>query len=191
MERLHRFRHILLRPTYTIEEQLEPTHYLDSLVQFIRSDSISFEQAALQHSEDNLSKMNGGLVSNHDLLMSNPQFSNVKLTATKFKKEDFGEGKSYNDYIALSKLKIGEVSDAFPSEDVQGNQLSRIVKLLEIIPTHPASLTDDYLTIEELALNEKQEKVFNKWLAEKIDGIYVYIAPEFRKGEFEFKNWVK
>lgn len=188
---LYRFRHILLRPTYTIEEQLEPTHYLDSLVQFIRSDSISFEQAALQHSEDNLSKMNGGLVSNHDLLMSNPQFSNVKLTATKFKKEDFGDGKSYNDYIALSKLKVGEVSDAFISEDVQGNQLSRIVKLLEIIPTHPASLTDDYLTIEEMALNDKQEKVFNKWLADKIDGIYVFIAPEFRKGEFEFKNWVK
>ena len=115
----------------------------------------------------------------------------MKLTATKFKKEDFGDGKSYSDYIALSKLKIGEVSDAYVSEDVQGNQLCRTVKLLEIIPTHPASLTDDYLTIEELALNEKQAEVFNKWMAEKIDGIYVYIIPEFRQGEFEFKNWVK
>lgn len=188
---LYHFRHILLKPSYTIEEQLEPTYYLDSIVKLIRADSISFEEAALKHSEDNLSKMNGGLVSNHDLLMSNPNYSNVKLTATKFKKEDFGDGKSYSDYIALSKLKVGEVSDAFISEDVQGNQLSRAVKLLEIIPTHPASLTDDYLTIEEMALNDKQATIFNKWLSEKIDGIYVYIAPDFRKGEFEFKNWVK
>lgn len=188
---LYHFRHILLKPSYTIEEQLEPTHHLDSIVKLIRADSISFEEAALKHSEDNLSKMNGGLVSNHDLLMSNPQYSNVKLTSTKFKKEDFGDGKSYSDFIALSKLKVGEVSDAFISEDVQGNQLSRAVKLLEIIPTHPASLTDDYLTIEEMALNDKQTKVFNEWLSEKIDGIYVYVAPEFRKGEFEFKNWIK
>ena len=188
---LYHFRHILLKPSYTIEEQLEPTYYLDSIVKLIRADSISFEEAALKHSEDNLSKMNGGLVSNHDLLMSNPNYSNVKLTATKFKKEDFGDGKSYSDYIALSKLKVGEVSDAFISEDVQGNQLSRAVKLLEIIPTHPASLTHDYLTIEQMALNDKQATIFNKWLSEKIDGIYVYIAPDFRKGEFEFKNWVK
>ena len=188
---LYHFRHILLKPSYTIEEQLEPTYYLDSIVKLIRSDSITFERAALLHSEDNLSKMNGGLVSNHDLLMSNPNYSNVKLTATKFKKEDFGDGKSYSDYIALSKLKIGEVSDAFISEDVQGNQLSRAVKLLEIIPTHSASLTEDYLTIEEMALNDKQTKVFNKWLTEKIDGLYIFVAPEYRKGEFEFKNWIK
>jgi peptidyl-prolyl cis-trans isomerase SurA len=65
------------------------------------------------------------------------------------------------------------------------------VKLLEIIPTHLASLEEDYLTIEEMALEEKKGKVFDKWIKEKIDGLYVYIDPEFRNGEFEYPNWVK
>jgi peptidyl-prolyl cis-trans isomerase SurA len=42
-----------------------------------------------------------------------------------------------------------------------------------------------------MALNEKKDKVFREWLSEKIDGIYVFIDPEFRNGEFEFPNWVK
>ena len=42
-----------------------------------------------------------------------------------------------------------------------------------------------------MALHDKQAKIFDAWLKEKIDGIYVFIDPEFRNGEFEYKNWVK
>lgn len=190
---IYTFRHILLKPDYTVEELIEPIEFLDSINRLIRSDSLKFEDAASLHSHDIYSQKNGGLVTNHDILTKYPQLSNVKFSATKFKKDDFGGqgGKSLADYYALSKLKIGEVSDAYSSEDLNGNELARIVKLLEIIPTHPATLVDDYLTIEELALNQKKLKVFNKWLEEKIDQHYVYVDPEFRDGEFEFKNWIK
>ena len=188
---LYHSRHILLRPTYTTEELVEPANFLDSIAKLIRKDSITFEKAALEFSEDKLTRMNGGLVTNHDLLMSSLQYANVKYTATKFRREDFGEGKSLHDYIALTKLKEGEVSDAYMSEDLRGNEHSKIVKLLQIIPTHTASLEEDYSAIEEMALSEKQDKAFKKWLAEKIDGLYVYISPEFRDGDFEFPNWVK
>ncbi len=187
----YRLRHILIRPTYTDEELLEPTRFLDSVAGLIRADSITFEEAAMKFSEDPLTKMNGGLVSNHDLLSSNPQFSNVKYTATKFREEDFGEGRSLKDYIAISNMKEGEISAPYQAEDLSGNELSKIVKLLKVIPPHPASLNEDYLTIEEMALHDKQAKIFDAWLKEKIDGIYVFIDPEFRNGEFEYKNWVK
>lgn len=188
---MYRYRHILLRPTYTADELNEPVVYLDSLAKVIRADSITFEKAALEHSEDALTKMNGGLVSNHDLLMSSASMANVKYTTTKFRREDFGNGKSLQDYSALIRLKEGEVSDAYMSEDLRGNELSKIVKLLQVIPTHSASLVDDYSTIEEMALTKKQEDVFDEWMREKIDGLYVYISPEFRDGEFEYPNWVK
>lgn len=187
----YRLRHILIRPTYTDEELLEPTRFLDSIAGLIRADSITFEEAAKEFSEDPLTKMNGGLVSNHDLLSSSPQFSNVKYTATKFREEDFGEGRSLKDYVAISHMKVGEVSNAYQAEDLSGNELSKIVKLLKVIPPHTASLDEDYLTIEEMALNAKQTKIFDAWLKDKIDGIYVFIDPEFRNGEFEYKNWVK
>ena len=188
---MYRSRHILLKPSYTIEEQIEPTEYLDSLVAYIKNDSITFEVAAKEHSQDDLSKMNGGLVSNHDLLMNNPAFANVQYTQTKFRREDFGSGKNLNDYMALTKLKPGEVSTAFISEDVKGNPISKIVKLLEVIPTHAASLNEDYLTVEEMALEDKKYKHFEKWLRGKIDEIYVYVDPDFRDGEFMYKNWIK
>ena len=34
-------------------------------------------------------------------------------------------------------------------------------------------------------------KYFDEWLNKKISSMYIYIAPEFRNGEFENKNWVK
>lgn len=188
---LYHSRHILLRPTYTAEELNQPISFLDSLANLIRQDSITFEAAALEHSEDKLTKMNGGLVTNHDLLMSSPSYANVKYSATKFRREDFGDGKSLQDYSNIIRMKVGDVSPAYMAQDLRQNQQAKIIKLLEIIPTHPASLEEDYSTIEEMALSQKQQKIFDEWMREKIDGLYVYIAPDFREGEFEYPNWVK
>ncbi|HIW66264.1 MAG TPA: peptidylprolyl isomerase [Candidatus Alistipes intestinipullorum] len=188
---LYHFRHILLRPVYTSEELGESLHTLDSIATLIRADSITFEQAALQHSDDASSKMNGGIVSNHDILEYYNPMDAANMTVTKFLKEDFGRFKSLEDYNALMQLKPGEVSSAFLAEDMLGNQMAKIVKLVEVIPTHTASLNEDYLRLEEMALQDKQERVFKEWLTKKIDAMYVYIIPEFRNGEFENKHWVK
>jgi peptidyl-prolyl cis-trans isomerase SurA len=188
--RLYHFRHILLRPVYTTEELGGSLNTLDSLVKVIRKDSITFERAALLYSDDAQSKMNGGIVSNHDILERFNAFD-AKLTVTKFLKEDFGRFKSLDDYNALNRLKPGEISEAYLTEDMLGNQMAKIVKLVEVIPTHTASLNEDYLRLEEMALQDKQERVFKEWLSKKIDGMYVYIDPEFRDGEFENKHWVK
>ena len=187
---LYHFRHILLRPEYTSDELGETLNQLDSIADLIHKDSITFEKAALRFSDDAASKMNGGIVSNHDILERYQAFD-AKLTVTKFLKEDFGRFKSLDDYNALIRLKPGEVSDAFLTEDLLGNQLGKIVKLVEVIPTHPASLNEDYLRLEEMALQDKQERVFREWLTKKIDGMYVFIDPEYRNGAFENKHWVK
>ena len=189
---LYRARHILLRPVYTSDELGASLQTLDSLAAAIRSDSITFEKAALRHSDDASSKMNGGIVSNHDILERYNAYD-ARLTQTKFLKEDFGKMgyKSIDDYNAISRLEVGGVSDAYLTEDMLGNQLAKIVKLVEVIPTHKASLNEDYLSLEEMALNAKQERVFRDWLSKRIDAMYVYIAPEYRDGAFENKHWVK
>ena len=124
---LYHFRHILLKPQYTIEEQMEPITFLDSLSTAIKADSITFEAAALKHSQDDLTKMNGGLVTNHDLLM-HYNAGNVKYTATKFRREDFGARQQ--DYMNLITMKVGDVSSAFVATDIKGDVISKIVKLL-------------------------------------------------------------
>ena len=89
------------------------------------------------------------------------------------------------------RLKVGEVSDSFQTTDLMGNQMSKIVKLVEIIPPHTASLKDDYVRLEEIALNQKRENYFREWLNKKIESMYIYIDPEYRKWEFENKKWIK
>ena len=189
---LYHCRHILLRPTYTIDEIMAPMRVLDSIANLIKKDSLTFEAAAKKHSDDKYSKMNGGVVTNHDLLERYSAYD-AKLTATKFLKEDFGAmgGKSIDDYNAIRRLKEGEMSAPFRSTDMMGNELVKIVKLLKIFPAHNASLDEDYLRLEQLALSQKQEREFNAWLNKTMASMYIYIAPEFRNGDFENKNWVK
>lgn len=190
---LYRCRHILLRPTFTREELLEPAHQLDSIANLIRKDSITFDEAALRFSDDATSKHNGGIVSNSDILERMGVYDGARMTATRFLKEDFSAqgGKSLEDYATLSRLKVGEISNSFQTTDLMGNQMSKIVKLVEIIPAHTASLEDDYIRLEEIALAQKQERVYRKWLDEKIASMYVYIDPEYRSNDFENKNWIK
>lgn len=190
---LYHCRHILLRPTYTRDELMQPARQLDSIARLIRLDSLSFSDAALRFSDDASSKMNGGIVSNHDILARQGIYDGARLTTTRFLKEDFGldGGKALEDYSALMRLKVGEVSDSFQTTDLMGNQMSKIVKLVEIIPPHTASLKDDYVRLEEIALNQKREKYFREWLNKKIESMYIYIDPEYRKWKFENKKWIK
>ena len=186
---LYHCRHILLRPIFTTEELIEPLQELDSIADLIRKDSISFEAAAAQFSDDKHSKQNGGIVTNHDLLEHYNAFD-AKLTATRFLEEDFGMGRS-EDYNAIRKLQIGEISPAFQGQDLVGNRLSKIVKLVEIIPAHTASLKDDYLRLEAMALADKQSRVFDEWVNKKIEQMYIYIDPDYRELEFSNKHWIK
>lgn len=183
-------RHIVLRPTFTEEELIAPSRMLDSIARLIRHDSLTFEKAAFEFSDDAHSKMNGGVVTNYDLL---EYYKDARATETRFTREDFGrEGlKSLEDYNALRSLKEGEVSTAFGSTDMRGNQMSKIVKLLRVIPAHTASLEEDYIRLEQAALSAKQQKTLRDWIDEKIAGMYIYITPEMRDGEFENKNWIK
>lgn len=189
---LYHFRHILLFPSFSPEELAETANELDSIARMIRCDSISFDAAALKFSDDANSKMNGGVVSNHDLLeMATGGMADAGMTVTKFLEEDFAQIRALDDYNRLRRMKPGEISDSYLTHDLRGNQLAKIVKLVEVIPTHTASLGDDYLRLEEMALADKQDRIFKEWLDAKIRAMYVYIDPAFRDGEFENKHWVK
>ena len=190
---MYHCRHILLRPTFTRDELMEPAHQLDSIANLIRLDSLSFDTAALMFSDDATSKHNGGIVSNSDILARMGAYDGARMTATRFLKEDFSMqgGKSLEDYAALMRLKIGEVSNSFQTTDIMGNQMSKIVKLVDIIPAHTASLEEDYIRLEEMALQQKQERIYREWLDDKIESMYIYIDPAYRSEDFENKNWIK
>ena len=84
------------------------------------------------------------------------------------------------------------MSDAFLTEDMLGNQMAKIVKLVEVIPTHTASLNEDYLRLEEMALaGQAGPGLQGVAFEEDRRHVRLYRFPEFRNGEFENKHWVK
>ena len=178
-------RHILIRPTFTPDELAASDKLLDSVAMLIRTDSMTFEDAAREFSDDKYSRENGGIVTNHEL-MAYYGANDTSFSTTRFNREDLG-----NDYNALRVLAVGEVSPSFQTQDMKGNPLSKIVKIIRIIPAHEADLGEDYLDIENLALQQKQDEEFGKWLDKKIASTYVRIDPEFREGDWNNPNWVK
>lgn len=182
---LYHCRHILMRPIFTSEELATTTRTLDSLARLIRADSLTFEKAALEHSDDKYSKLNGGVVSNNEMLeMYN---AGAQYTSTRFPKEELPP----TDFRYLSTLKPGQMSEAFLTQDSRGNETGKLVKLLQIIPTHGANINEDYLTLENLALEQKQQRQFESWFDGVIASTYIHIDEAFRGGEFENKHWVK
>ena len=186
-EELYHMRHILIKPTYTTEELSGTLTVLDSVKVLINNGDIAFEQAALQNSDDEASRMNGGVVSNQQMLFRYTGNSDPSQTRTRFIKDNLDP----DDYRRLSRLKVGEISETFIGADLLGNQMGKMLKLVEIVPAHRADLAQDYLDIEKMALDRKQEEHFQKWLNKKIDEMYVRIDPMFKKEDFENQRWFK
>ena len=186
-EELYHLRHILLKPTYTTDEQLETLDFLDSLAGSIRAGAITFEHAAALYSDDAASKMNGGVVSNQEMLFRYYGDSDPSKTRTRFAKDDLEP----SDASHLVRMREGEISRAFIGRDFRMNEMGKILRLNEIVPSHKANLSEDWLDIEQMALVRKQTAHYQKWLAGKIDETYVRIDPMFKRENFLNKRWFK
>ncbi len=179
-------RHILLKPIFSDDELQETLTTLDSIADVIRNGELTFAEAALRESDDAGSRLNGGLVTNIDAMKMN-QMSNPEAATTKFFKDQVAPA----DYKELAKLKIGEISPAVLSFNAKGDQMGKILSPVEIIPSHRADMSTDYLVLEQLALEEKKQKYFDEWLSGKISSMYIRIDPSFDTSQFDRKEWSK
>ncbi len=184
---LYHMRHILIKPSYTTEELTGTLSVLDSIAGSIRNGDTTFEKAAIANSDDEASRMNGGLVSNQQFLYRHTGSSDPSQTSTHFFKDNLDP----NDFRYLGRLKPGEMSQSFVGTDMLGNQMGKMLKLIEIIPAHKANLAQDYLLIEQMALERKKQAHYTEWLNKKIDEMYVRIDPMFSKEDFKNQRWFK
>ncbi len=168
-------RHILMKPKVSIEEKVKVKNKLDSLATQIRIDTIKFETAAMYVSQDEDTKLSGGL-------LVNPQNLN-----TKFKLNDF----SNKEYYTIRNMKVGEISDAFESVDQKGKVVFKIVQLNSRSEPHKANLKDDFDLIKNMALADKRLKIVDEWVSDKTKDVYFRIEAPYEGCEFRIKNWNK
>ena len=170
-------RHILLKPSYTLEDQEKGFRRLDSLRTAIAVDStITFELAARFYSEDPATRTNGGQ-------MADPNTGSAYFEIDQLKPQD---------YEAIQGLEVGQISEPIVSLDNEGrdgNLVYKIVRLDKIVPAHTATFESDYTELLGIVQNEKTVKAINDFLDEKIRTSYIIIDPLFKDCEFSRKGW--
>lgn len=168
-------RHILVKPKVTMDEIKQVFDFLDSLIVKINQDSISFELAVRLYSEDEDSRLNGGI-------MVNPNTGD-----TKFQLDQLDQATAR----AIQDLDQGSLSESFETQDMTGNRVFKVIKLSERIEPHKASLKLDYTILQSMTKNSKQQETFMAWIEEKQKITYIRIDKSYRSCQFNSKYWIK
>ena len=169
-------RHILLKPEYTAEDRNKAFRVLDSLKTELNNEAVTFQLAARFYSADPASRTNGGQ-------MADPNTGSSYFEIDQLKPQD---------YAAIVDLKEGEISDPVESLDNEGrdgNTVYKIIKVDKIIPSHPASFSNDYTLLLGNAKQELQMKAIDDFIDSKIEGTYIVIDPMFEDCVFERDGW--
>lgn len=169
-------RHILLKPEYTSEDREKAFHTLDSLKTELANDAVTFELAARFYSEDPATRTNGGQ-------MADPQTGSSYFEIDQLKPQD---------YAAIRNLKEGEISEPVESLDNEGrngNTVYKVIKVDKILPSHPATFTNDYTLLMNQAKQVKQQEAIDNFVDSKIKDTYIIIDPMFEDCVFDRDGW--
>jgi len=168
-------RHILLIPEISNEQITAAQTQLDSIRNEIIADRLSFEDAALQFSDETETKYDGGILRNPQDYSARFELTNMDPTL----------------YNQVARLRDNEISKPIREDDPRGGAPKfKIMKIANRYDEHMADFARDYTKIKELALADKERKLIEKWISEKIKQTYVQINDS-RKGCDFTSNWLK
>lgn len=155
-------RHILISPKPSVEDILEAQKYLDSLRTAIIIDSIDFQSAAKEYSDDQMTSANGGFFSD---ATESTRVPVDQLDPTIF--------------FTLDTMKTGTITHPIEFQQQDGSSAFRILFYKDRLAPHQANLKDDYQKIATATLNNKQNKILSEWFEEARDKVYIEIDPEY------------
>tara|TARA_B110000211_G_C13686714_1_gene381240 strand:+ start:35 stop:583 length:549 start_codon:yes stop_codon:yes gene_type:complete len=155
-------RHILLTfNVYTTDVEATRVR-MDSIVSEVIKAPATFNKIATALSDDPRTKENGGVLINY-------QTGDDYFTANQLEE---------NLFFAVQKLKKGEVSKPELVQLPGGKNGYRIVKLIDQVNFHTASIKDDYSKIKKSALERKRQSAVDNWIMEKLKDTYVKLPKE-------------
>jgi len=156
-------RHILLQPKIDAAAKTKALTKLDSIRTLIQADSMTFHIAALKESEDEKTRANGGLVVNPNTQSATFQYDELDT----------------RDYYVIREMEVGDISTPYESQDDNGKLCYKIIKLTHRTEPHRANLKQDYLLLQNMAMQEKQNEVMEQWFEDKKKKTYIRIDQSF------------
>ncbi len=155
-------RHILISPKPSEDDLKKASAFLDSIRTLVINDSLDFEKAAKEYSDDVGTKGNGGFFSDAD--------GGVRLTVDELEPGIF---------FRIDSMKVGDISRPIVYRTEEGKDAVRILYYKSRIPPHQASLKEDYHKIQVAALNEKKSKVLEKWFLDARQDVFINIDKAY------------
>ena len=166
--------HILLQPEIPQEKLDKTKEKLEKIVADIKSGEITFNEAVKKFSQDTDTRNNGGLI-------VNPYSGESTFDLTRMDPAL---------YARVNNLQKNEMPDIFYDEDRSGKKMYKVMIMKDRTNTHIADMVDDYVKVQNLALQKKKQETIAKWSKEKIGDTYIKISNEYQKCTFD-KNWTK
>jgi len=155
-------RHILISAVPSAEDIANSGKYLDSLRTMILRDSIKFERAAKEYSDDQATKGGGGFFTDQD-------------GSTKVSMRDIDPVI----YLNIDTMKVGNISKPLVYRTDDGKDAVRILYFKSKLPPHQANLKDDWSRIQSAALAEKKDIALDKWFSKARQDVFINIDPAY------------
>ena len=164
-------RHILLTVKVSAEALQQAYNELDSIANLIRNDSITFDEAVREFSDED-DKVNGGYLVNSN------------TGSTLFAAEDLDQQVT----VVVNRLQVGEVSNPVPMKTKNGKDAYRLLIIKKKTTPHKANLKDDYALIQQWTMQKLRQDAINKWIDAKSNKAYVKIIDDYCGCDFQF-DW--
>ncbi|SMO37425.1 peptidylprolyl isomerase [Solitalea koreensis] len=172
-------RHILIRPEFTQKELDKAKADLDSAIHYINDKKMTFGEAAVAFSDDVDTRSSGGMFKNPE----NGRTGLIPMNTL---------GQMDQEVVSIiDTMKVGELSRPIPfisqGETKQG---FRLIYFKSQSEPHRANLNLDYPRIQEAALSEKQQRIFNEWVVKKRAEKFIKVDADYASCN-EVQPWLK
>ncbi len=167
-------RHILMTPKVSYEREALVKEKLNRVRDSIQAGLLSFDVAVLKYSEDAVTRSNGGVMINQQT--NDSKFEQTRMDPTL--------------YARVNTLAVNDITTPFYEETRDGKKMFKLIMMKDKIPAHTADFVKDYVKIQSLTLQTKQDEILSEWTAKHIEDTYIKINDEYKSCDFKY-NWLK
>ena len=150
-------RHLLWQVTPSEEDMERAEKSLKRLRERVIAESLSFEKMAMEHSEDEATRYNGGYLTG----AGNSRYLSVEALDPLL-------------FFTLDTLAMGAITQPMRYKK-EGKEAWRIIFYKDKIQAHKANLAQDYGRFEEACLREKKEKYMKAWSTEAKENMFIEV----------------
>ena len=154
--------HILMRPVPSASDIEKAANYLDSIRGLVINDSIVFEKAAKEYSDDMLTASNGG-------------FFQDATGASRVSVEDLDAGV----FFTIDTMKIGKISRPLSFRTQDGKGALRLLYYKSKVKPHQANLKQDWQKMMIATENRKKLKILNEWFEKAKYDVFINVDDTY------------